>query len=171
AIFLALVSRAYLARDYCRRELDQFYRKAQGEPYGLTIGPRSRLFNVRLQEIPREELPAELAGMEGFKLHDDQPLSAPSPRGPQFDAQFRELFGELVLTLRAFKPLIEQRQRQEEEECRRGSFTVFLAHTEGRLRDTRRRLAEELKQEGVRVVTDVPPPYGAEEHEQKVVEE
>jgi hypothetical protein len=48
------------------------------------------------------------------------------------------------------------------------SFTIFLAHTEGSLRDASTRVIAELGQNGVQVATDMPPPYPAKEHEQQV---
>ncbi|MDQ3744834.1 MAG: hypothetical protein M3444_10660, partial [Acidobacteriota bacterium] len=82
------------------------------------------------------------------------------------NARLRELAEELVLTLRAFKGLIVQNQT--EERAARATHTVFLAHTEGRMRDVSRRLASELTQAEVEVVTRIPPPDEAAEHEQKV---
>lgn|GEM_PF-1872422 len=168
ALFIALLSNAYMKRDYCRKELESFYRKAERETFGLKLGSRSRLFNVRLQNVPADEWPEELADRTGFKFHDDKPLSEMLQPGPEFDAQFSELLNELVQTLRAFKPLLEQRQRAVEES--RKSHTVFLAHTEGSTCDLSLRLAndEDLKREGVRIITNVPPPFDYEQHRSRV---
>ncbi|HEX6185854.1 MAG TPA: toll/interleukin-1 receptor domain-containing protein [Pyrinomonadaceae bacterium] len=171
AIFLALLSSTYLKRDYCRMELASFHRKAQGEPFKLSIGSLSRIFNIRLQEIPKDDWPKELADMEGFKFHDDQPLSNVLPPGPEFNAQMEALARELVHMIRAFKTAVVEQQQKEAEEKARASRTVFLAHTESRMLDICRRLAGELEEEGIRVVTDIPPPDEAAEHESRVLDE
>jgi hypothetical protein len=171
ALFLALISNGYLEQQsYCHKELDWFSRKAQSDRYGLTINHCSRIFNVRLQNIPPADWPEPLAGMEGFKFHDDRRVSQPLPPGDIFNAQIDELFSELVLTLRAFKPLVEQRlkERQAAETPAAGSQTVFMAHAEGPLRTHRRRAIEELRRNSVNVITDIPPPYGLVKHEEKV---
>jgi hypothetical protein len=171
AIFLALLSRTYINRDYCRMELSGFYRKAKAEPYTLNIGSRSRIFNVRLQNIPETEWPEELAEMEGFKFHDDQPLANALPRGARFNSQMELLARELVHTIRAFKTVVVEQRQREVAEAARGARTVFLAHTESRMLDICRRVAGELADEGVRVVTDIPPPDEAEAHEGRVIAE
>src|SRR4051794_37639418 len=45
AIMLSLVSPGYMESDYCKKELDAFYKKAQQEQLGLKAGDRSRIVN------------------------------------------------------------------------------------------------------------------------------
>jgi hypothetical protein len=169
ALFLALFSNSYLRRDFCRRELQEFYRKTQGEPYGLKIGSLSRLFNVRLQEVSQRDWPDELEEREGFKFHDDSELGETLKPGAAFDAQFRELVVKLVHTLRAFKTAIVEQQQKEEAAAARAARTVFLSHTEGSMRELSGRIARELEEEGVNVITRVPPPYETSAHESRVI--
>lgn len=175
AVFLALTSNGYLAEGcYCPKELEAFHRKAQREPYGLRIGHRSRLLNVRLQDVPRAEWPEALEGREGFKFFDEA-TGRPLQPGPRFDEQFNKMFNELALTLRAFKPLVEQRRAEKRAEAApaaaNGSQTVFMAHAEGPLRSHRRRAVEELERNGVNVVTGLPPPRDLEGHGERVAAE
>lgn len=173
AIFLALLSNGYLAEQcFCTKELEWFHRKAESDPYGLKIGHRDRAFNVRLQNVPREQWPETLAGREGFKFHDDEEVSNPLPPGPLFDKQFAKLFSELVITLRAFKPLVEQKRTEAQAGAApAGSQTVFVSHAEGLLRTHRRRAIEELARAGVNVIANVPPPHDLEGHAAKAAEE
>src|SRR5215469_7240028 len=57
AAFLAVTSTGYLESEYCKKELSEFHRKAQSEPYGLAIGDRLRIINVLLYNIPRQRWP------------------------------------------------------------------------------------------------------------------
>jgi hypothetical protein len=81
------------------------------------------------------------------------------------------LVGQIETTLRGLKQAAEAAKIiPPEPRPPTSSFKVFLAHTEGPLRDLQGRVSEELGQNGVQVITDVPPPYPAAEHEQKVSE-
>lgn len=174
AVFVALLSNGYMAEEsYCSKELECFHTKAQRESYGLKLGHRDRIINVKLQNIPHTEWPEALAGREGIKFHDDAPVSRPVPPGPLFDEQFAKFFGELVPTLRAFKTLVEARRevRRAAASPGAGSQTVFMGYVEGPLRGHRRRAIEKLKLNNVNVIADIPPPRGAEEHAQRVADE
>ncbi|MBF8248527.1 MAG: hypothetical protein HW374_1327, partial [Bacteroidetes bacterium] len=70
AIMICLNSPGYLASDYCKQELDTFYKKAQAEKTGLKVADRSRIINVLLNNIPFKEWPKELSGTTGFPFHD-----------------------------------------------------------------------------------------------------
>src|SRR5258706_4079242 len=70
AIMICLNSPGYLASDYCKKELELFYKKAQTENIGLKVGNRSRILNVLLNNIPFSQWPKELAGTSGFHFHD-----------------------------------------------------------------------------------------------------
>jgi limonene-1,2-epoxide hydrolase len=169
AIFMALLSNGYVSQEsYCPRELEWFYSKAERDDYGVRIGHLSRLFNIRLQNIPPQQWPTQLAGRAGFKFHDDRAVSQSLRPGEEFRTQFREMFDELVPTLRTFKTLLEQTPKEsvEGERVRR---TVFLAHTEGRMIDIRSRVAEELTKKGVEIITDIPEPWEDKEHEKAVL--
>ena len=58
AIMICLNSPGYLKSDYCKKELDTFYKKAQTEKTGLIVANRSRILNVLLNNIPFNQWPA-----------------------------------------------------------------------------------------------------------------
>jgi hypothetical protein len=171
-LFIAITSPGYLSKEsYCPNELSWFYQKAQAESYGLKIGKRSRILNVLIDNIPPEKWLPEMEGTEGIPFHDASRKGQMShilqPNHPLYEAQIIKLADELTTTLRTFKtrmgvPPAEPAKRPQ------GYFKVFLAHTEGALTDTRDRVSEELVSKGIEVVTDLPPPYPAAEHEQAV---
>ena len=70
AIFLCLNSPSFLHSEYCQKELDLFYKKAQKEDYGIRIKDRSRIINVLLYNINYTHWPHELSGTTGFHFHN-----------------------------------------------------------------------------------------------------
>lgn len=111
AVFIALTSRGYLAEgSYSRKELAAFHRSAKSGPYGLTVNAQSRVFNVRLQDIPAREWPPELAGAPGFPFYDAQGYGSGFPLKPgseQFEEQTNSLAHELERMLREFESFVE----------------------------------------------------------------
>jgi hypothetical protein len=190
ALFLALTSRGFLApAGYCQNELKWFHQKAQTEPCGLKIGTRSRIFNLRLTNIPYQQLPVEFAGTTGCTFYDEVPgrMAMPLPPGEKlFEGQMRQLADELFDMLHAFKEVLEPtplspqavvdeaalKVPDEVAPKNEDAFRVFLADTADNLRRTTyKRVLSELTDNGVRVITDVPPPYPAKLHEEKVCAE
>src|SRR6476660_172631 len=55
AIMICLLSPGYLASEYCKKELELFYKKGQTETVGLKVNNRSRVLNVLLNNIPFPE--------------------------------------------------------------------------------------------------------------------
>ena len=187
ALFLALTSRGFVApAGYCQNELKWFYQKAQTEPCGLKIGTRSRIFNLRLTNIPYQQLPVEFAGTTGCTFYDEVPgrMAMPLPPGEKlFEGQMRQLADELFDMLHAFQEDLEPtpftpqavadeaalKVPDEAAPKAEDAFRVFLADTADNLRRTTyKRVLSELTDNGVRVITDVPPPYPAKLHEEKV---
>ncbi|MCH8957147.1 toll/interleukin-1 receptor domain-containing protein, partial [candidate division KSB1 bacterium] len=75
AIMICLNSQGYMESDYCKQELDLFYKKAQNEKSGLKVANRSRILNVLLYNIPSKEWLNELSGAIGYPFHGDPPLA------------------------------------------------------------------------------------------------
>src|SRR5215213_7391929 len=151
-VFIAFTSTGYLSeRSYCPREIDCFYEKVKTDGYTLKINNRSRLINVLLQNIDPEDWLDEMEGTNGFRFHDatkkGQIGHLLEPDTEPFKKQMRKLVDEIVLTLRAFKTVAELPSNDEPERPA-GYFKVFLAYTEGSLREKRDRLAKELEQKG-----------------------
>ena len=175
AIFIALTSRGYLSDEsYCAKEISCFYEVAKSGPYTLKISNRSRLINVLLQNIQPDDWLDEMQGTNGFHFHDatqkgqtGQPFE---PDSEPYKKQMRKLVDELEMTLRTFKTVTELPPRDEPKRSS-GFFKVFLAYTEGSLSAKRERLAKELQQSGVEVVSNIPPPFTAPAHEQRVKDE
>lgn len=174
-IFIALTSRGYLSDEsYCAKEITCFHEKVKTDSYTLKISNRSRLVNVLLQNIDPEEWLPEMQGMNGFRFHDatrnDQIGHLLQPDTDPYKTEMTKLVDELETTLRTFKTVAELPPRDEPKRAS-GFFKVFLAYTEGSLSAKRERLAKELQQSGVEVVTNIPPPFTAAAHEKRVNDE
>jgi hypothetical protein len=176
AFFVALTSNGYIDPDsYCRKELSWFHKKASDERYGLTIGNRSRIFNVLLNNIPHEKWATEFSGTAGRKFHDaadatefGRPLDT---KHPEYRLAMRKLADEIYRSLMEFREVLENTTA--EPPAVAGKYkevTVFLAHTADTLTfDVKERLLTDLQASGVRVVTDVPPPHDLKGHDEAVL--
>jgi len=172
ALFLAFTSTGYLASEYCRQEVKWFCQKAGTEPLGLAVGDRMRVFNLQLNNIPFTDWPTEFGRTSGFPFHDaaDQDdLGYPSdPKDKLFQQQIRKLVDSVYRTLLVLKdkqtaaapPVVTTDAAPADD-----TFTVFLADTSDTLRTLRKRVSNELQQEGIRVTSNVPPPYDTTSHE------
>jgi hypothetical protein len=174
AVFLALISVGYFESDYCRMELQSFGRHARQSPYGLQIGERRRMLNVRLTNLHHSRWPEELQGTTGFPFHDakeeadaqrhdeariGEPLM---PGTDSYNTRLRELADATYRLLDEFRTA--QRVAAEPSAPRRH---IYLADTADTLRELRDRLAADLTQKGRDVVTDIPPPYESAAHAAK----
>jgi hypothetical protein len=177
AIMICLMSPGYIASEYCKKELELFYKKAQTETVGLKVGGRSRILNVLLNNISFDEWPRELSGTTGFPFHDavegedyGDPLDTGTRR---FRNQLRDLRDAIVKLMNDFPKeepplLIEEDLKEKDKEER---FTIYIGEVADTLRIVRKRTITELEKKGYTIVTGIPPPYEAEPHEKKVKEE
>jgi hypothetical protein len=165
ALFLALTSNSYLQSDYCRKELKHFHSKAAAEPSGLAPGDRSRIFNLLLYNIPYLEWPEEYSGTTDYTFHTPETetdLSFPlKPSGAVFDKQLRLLIKGISKTFDAFDDPATPSTP--------GPFRVFMAETTDPLRVQRDDVVEKLKERGIDVSEELPPPFEAQPHEERVI--
>lgn len=165
AIFLALTSNGYLKSDYCRKEL-RWFREHNPD---LEVGDRLRVVNVMLNNIPPNDWLDEFQGAIGSKFHDaerDEDIGQPPMPGEElFRKKLRKLSESIYRTLLAFPSATQPSPPQPEKPD--DSFVVFLADVSDKLRNRRVSVANELRQKGVRVLDDIPPPFEADAHNDK----
>lgn len=168
AIFLALTSNGYLKSNYCRKEL-RWFREYAEQHHGLKVGDRLRVVNVMLNNILPKDWPDEFHGAIGSKFHDaerDEDIGQPPMPGEElFRKKLRKLSESIYRTLQAF-PSATQSPPPELDKPD-DSFVVFLADVSDKLRNRRGSVANELRQKGVRVLDDIPPPFEADAHNDK----
>lgn len=159
AIFVALTSNGYLNSDYCRNELACFHQKASQESAGLAVDGRMRILNVLLTNVPISDWPEQYGRTLGFTMHDaesDDQIGEPSdPLGAQYRKQLRKLADGIYALLEALarRSPTTSVGVQQQSTCR-----VYLADVPDSLWKTRNRLVEELRGQGIQVVSEVPPP-------------
>lgn len=169
AIFLALTSTNYLNSDYCGQELDDFQHSASADRVGLAVGNQVRIVNVLLNNIEHREWPEAFEGRTGFPFHDaeepDQFGEPLDPEHPLFEQQLRKLVEALYKLLKTLKgaasaPVVVPSERI--------AGAVFMAAAD--MSRVKRRVIGDLEEEGITIVSGIPPPYGATDHDDRVAE-
>lgn len=170
AIMICLNSPGYIASDYCKQELDTFYKKAQVDSIGLNVGNRSRILNVLLNNIPFDQWPAELSGTSGFPFHD---AAEKEDFGDTVEAMTPQFKNQMQNIRDAVWSLLNDLQKAENASATTtaipgvddDTFTIYLGEVADTLRTPRKRVITELQKKGFTVLEGVPPPDEAPEHE------
>ena len=176
AIMICLQSPGYTQSQYCKQELDTFYKKASEEKVGLSIGDRSRIINVLLNNIPYKQWPPELSGTSGFPFHDAKEATdfgdTLDPTSTEFRTQLQNVRDAVWNLLENFpketpgiinEPAAELQQDTD-------SFKIFIGEVPDTLRTSRKRVIAELQKKGFEVLSGVPPPEEAAAHDAAVGE-
>jgi hypothetical protein len=172
AVMICINSPGYGASDYCKQELDQFYKRAQKDGFGLKVGDRSRIVNVLLNNIPFDKWPTELGGTTGFPFHDakdrDDYGDPVEPLSSEFRSQMNDLKDAIAHLLADFAEKVTPAvpQQPKEEKTDPDAFTIYLGEVADTLRAPRKRVIAELEKKGFRVITGAPPPDEAKAHEE-----
>ena len=170
ALFLALASPGYLhPESYCLKELRWFSESAHRDRYGLVVAEsRSRIFNVRLDDIEPAKWPEAFQGNSGYQFYEidrqDETCSPLEPGKKAFEKALKTLVRDIAVTLDAMK-----QAALEAVPVSKPSFTVFLADTSDALASLRNKTARDLQEKGFDVINNIPPPYEAAPHTDAVV--
>ncbi len=181
ALFVSLTSKGYLKSEYCRKELCWFRENAEKHKWGLKVGERLRVVNVMLNNIPPSQWHDEFQGATGSRFHDaeseEQIGHPPLPGEELFRKQLRKLSESIYRTLEEFKSVIEKQQAQQDVPAKKepasdqndnSSFVVFLADVSESLEVRRELVASELRQQGIRLIANIPPPHQSAAHDDVV---
>jgi len=168
AIFLAFTSPGYLASEYCQMELKWFYDYATNNQLGVSVGDRMRVLNVLLNNIPHCDWPeyyGKTSGYDFYCAEDKEDLGYPLKFADHmFEERLRKLVEAIYRTLIAIKELAAPKVAQPTF-----TKTIYLADTSDTLVRYRKRLLNDLGPK-VRIVSNLPPPYEADEHQTKVID-
>lgn len=174
AVFLALDSNGYAESEYCHQEIRSFYEKARQDPVGLAAGDHYRIFHVLLNDLPSSEWPKQVGRTAGFPFHDsDEPNGSGDP-AEHSSKRFRDCLRDLAEALhKTLKRLKEGATVEPHPGANKPApFTIYLAETSDTLRSIRKRVFSELgRVSDLKLVTGIPPPFEAAEHDQRVVQE
>ncbi len=166
AIMICLLSPAYLQSQYCKKELQTFYSKAVAEPAGLHLNNRSRIINVLLNNIPFTQWPSELNGATGFKFND---AKEKEDFGDAFETNSADFKNCLKGLREAIIKLMDEFKNTGQPVCD-NKFTIFFGDVSDSLQKLKKRTIAELKNHDFEIITDIPPPYEKQEHENLVKE-
>ena len=167
AVFLALTSRNYLQSDYCLKELRRFEEFHGRQAGGLQVADSTRIFNILLNNIPHSQWPAPFQGTSGFPMHDARSAEEfgdfISPGDHAFEKQLRPIIDALekLLANMAPPPAVETQPPGD-------AISIFMADVPEALQDFKDRLIAEIEYHEARILTDMPPPMKAAEHEETV---
>lgn len=171
AVMICLNSPGYRESDYCKKELELFHLKASNEKVGLKITNRPRIINILLDDEDYQHWLPEFNKTTGFHFHDgDFPLETDNP---EFKKRMKEFVKPLETLLREFQKIEPTPTPDPQAEVignEKEDFTIFLADVPDTLRSSRKRITSELDKAGYKVIADIPPPYEALAHEQRVKE-
>ena len=173
AIFVALTSTGYLRSDYCQRELQGFFRKAQQEATGLAVGDHYRIFNVLLSNLQPADWPREFARAAGFPFHDAEDTDGDGDPVDTTSAYFGTKLKDLVRALNGTMSRLRERTSMPVMAAPEttASPLVFVAHTTETLDGVRKRIVKELERSEtipIRVAAEVPPPLEQQPHDEAV---
>ncbi|MBN1560492.1 toll/interleukin-1 receptor domain-containing protein [candidate division KSB1 bacterium] len=163
AIFLALNSKRYIESRYCQQEYQCFCQHAHTS-YGLVLQRQSRLFNVLLRNIPYSKWPAEFQGTKGFSMHDapensDRIGEPVLDDGREFASKMRRIVDALDETLATFPKMTVETPAEESK-----NVSIYLADVADSLFAEKRHLLQQLQSQGIKVVSELPPPFTSSEH-------
>jgi hypothetical protein len=116
-VLVALNSHAFKESDYCQQEVQWFCQRGQCDGWGLSIGDRKRIFNVLLNNLPRNEWHPAFSGTSGYPFHqavpDDDIAFPHNPSSAKFRSSVQKLAGGIFKTLRSFRQSIENKAQTE----------------------------------------------------------
>ncbi|MDJ0841978.1 MAG: toll/interleukin-1 receptor domain-containing protein [Acidobacteriota bacterium] len=179
AVMVALLSRGYVTSDYCLKEWNMFQEIIGRDAYGSRIDTWSRQFPVMLRNLPPEQWPPNAGEKMFVSMHDavhPEKLGNPLEIGsPPFREAMSNLSENLWFMLEAFKQRADAKAAEPQpapaSESESTGPKIFLARANDTLHETFHHLKDGLEHEGIRIVTDIPPPHEDRAHEERVIQE
>ena len=170
AICVSLVSRSYIKRPYCKQELEWF----AGTGDLKTRSGHLRVFAVLLHRMPFDQWPPACQGTSGFEFFDPQFEGwshAVDVDTEDFDQGQWKLVSELAKVLDEMRQLGAPASgpavvaQKAAEPVAAGGFRVFLGCASDELAPDRAFLKKQLQNNGVEVITKIPPPHDEAGHD------
>lgn len=160
AIIMIFLSKAYLASYWCQKEQNSFLRMVQNR-----LRQSSNIFLVELDELSKEERPAEFADLLGYqfwvcdRIGKSPDLLQPHPIGhPAYDQRYYDMLNDvsydLANELEQIKKHVEVRSPQDIQKVET-SATVFLADVTDDLQFKREEIKRYLLQQELRVLPQI----------------
>jgi len=183
ALFIAFVSNGYLKSEYCLKELKMFHSNANNQSTGLIVEDKSRIFPLLLTNIQHAKYPDQIKGMTGFEFHDAESTDDIGDPTEQTEKLYRDQFKKLAKAVFRCLIAIENNLKPEElTQTRKQSnisdfpepdknYPVFIADVTDTLSNSKKRIINDLKSNGIYVMKNIPPPYEpVEKHDQEIIQ-
>jgi hypothetical protein len=159
AVFLPILSKIFINRPYCLRELRAFRENTDRSMPTYVGGEKTRIFVVEKLEVDRGLLPPELHGLGAFKFYKaDQPLR---PALTSKESQARETYYTVLNRLsKTVAELLKSMGRDNPKDgginlrLRPSGLPVYVAETTADLEEARAALCDDLTDRGYLVLTD-----------------
>jgi hypothetical protein len=161
AVFLPVLSKIFINRDYCLRELREFHDYTDRSIATYVDGEKKRIFIVEKLEVDREHLPPELHGLGGkFKFYEETGQTL-RPALSSKDSQAREAYytvlnrlsktvAELLKSMGWDDPKHPNIDLQKQS----SGLPVYVAETTADLEEARAALCDDLTDRGYLLLPD-----------------
>lgn len=168
ALLVAVVSPRYTTSEWCVKEVQEFFRAAEGMG-GVRVGNKLRVFKVVKTPVPREQEPAELVDLLGYEFFLVDPQSQRARElGDEFGDEAKrhylvrldDLANDISQMLRSLEI-----QTPEARPLRAERLTVFLAEVASGLKEARESIRRDLLRRGHEVLPDRRVPTAVQELE------
>lgn len=171
AILVAVLSQKYLASDWCKNELTSFWSSRHlgfepklGTSYRVFLVVVSDQDDLRSRLRSNTGMPRELDEVKFTSFHDNAVLDVVKlawPRGlrhedQRFNTRLEKLAEDIARRLEEMRSMVDARPVFPPPPS--DAFTIYLAEATDDLDDERRRLADDLRNAGVRVLPEEPLP-------------
>ncbi len=158
AVMICLNSPSYGESEYCQKELDLFYNKAQKDGSGLKIGHRSRIVHVLLRNIPFEKWPNKLSGTSGVFFNNPKFAGLGwvlNTDTAEFEEKMMELISSIYLLIDDFTKLPNTtNEGTQPVGADTEEFTIYVGDIPDSLECTADLILTELKKEGYKIIKD-----------------
>lgn len=181
ALLVSVVSPRYLKSEWTIRELNEFWRAAEGQG-GIHVSNKARVFKVLKTPVPLDRTPPELRALIGYEFFKVDPETGKVREldevfGPEAHRDFwlklDDLAHDIVDLLEALEhpgdsPVETARALMAEVVSKASHEAVYLAETTSDLRDEREAIRRDLQQQGYTVLPDRALPYVAGDAESAI---
>jgi TIR domain len=157
AILISIISPRYIESDYCRSEIENFFRAAN-QSGGVQLGDKRRVMRVVKTFVPLDEHPEGLRDLLPYEFYErneasgriyefDHEISAHGDKDRRYWNKFEDLAWDL-------HELIKYLEDSDASSSPASGVTIYLAETTSDLIEVRDKVRRELAQYGHSILPD-----------------
>lgn len=156
-ILLSIITPRYIQSDYCKSEIDNFFRLAQQQG-GVQVGDKRRVFRIVKTWVPFDQHPAALRDLLPYEFYErneasgrvyefDHEIGAQGDKDKRYWSKFEDLAWDI-------HELIKVLEAPPQPAAKSSGSTIYLAETTSDLSEQRDKVRRELTQFGHTVLPD-----------------